>query len=206
PFVVLIGLTMAAPFWSFLLALRASIWLIKNHETRFNLTHRLGLTAWLATYVIAWRYNILKMYELYAALPPTPPPDCYIATAAARGHPRVVRSRTVRRADGSTTQVNAQLQRLKCAELALLAVAPCVHSRVRRIYDQAGKDLAHCIQGPYLADLAYLLLIPWEGLAQWVLKLLIPEIDSISRKIYMSSPADSAGGRHAKDQSCRKDL
>jgi hypothetical protein len=206
PFVVLIGLTMAAPFWSFLLALRASTWLIKNYETRFNLTHGLGLAAWLAAYVAAWRYNILKMYELYAALPPTPPPDCYIATAAARGHPGLVRSWTVRRADGSTMQVNAQLQRLKCAELALLAVAPRVHRGVRRIYDRAGQDLAQCIQGPYLADLAYLFLIPWEELAQWVLKLLIPEIDSISRKIYMSSPADPAGGRHAKDRFCREDL
>ena len=206
PFVVLIGLTMAAPFWSLLLALRTSLWLFKNYETPFNLAHGLGLAAWLAGYVAAWRYNILKMYELYAALPPTPPPDCYIATAAARGHPGLVRSWTVRRADGGTMQVNAQLQRLKCAELALLAVAPRVHRGVRRIYDRAGKDLAQCIQDPYLADLAYLFLVPWEGLAQRVLKLLVPEIDSISRKIYMSSPADPAGGRHAKDRFCREDL
>ena len=39
---ILIGLTLAAPFWSFLISLRAAIWLFKNHETKFALPH--GLT------------------------------------------------------------------------------------------------------------------------------------------------------------------
>ena len=89
---ILVALTMAAPFWSLLLAVQASIWLIKNFETKVTLPRGLGLTAWAAAYIAAWRFDILKMYELYAALPPTPPPDCYIASAAARGHPRFVRS------------------------------------------------------------------------------------------------------------------
>lgn len=206
PLMVLIGLTMAAPFWSFLLALRASTWLIKNYETRLNLTHGLGLAAWLAAYVAAWRYDILKMYELYAALPPTPPPDCYIATAAARGHPRLVHSWTVRRMDGTTIQVNAQLQRLKCAELAILAVAPQVHREVRKIYNKTGNDLARRIQGPYLADLAYLFLLPWESLARLLLTFLVPEIDSISGRIYVSDSSEPARGTHAKDQFCREDI
>jgi hypothetical protein len=103
-------------------------------------------------------------------------------------------------------QVNAQLQRLKCAELALQAVAPQVHRSVRRIYNRAGKSLAHSIQGPYIADLAYLLLIPCEWLAQLALKLLVPEIDSISRNMYMSGAPEAAGGRHAKDKFCRENL
>src|SRR5574341_193883 len=81
----LIGLTMAAPFWSFLIALRAAVWLYKTEETRLTIPHRLGLTTWLAVYATAWRYDILKMYELYAQLPKQPP-ECYIATAAVRGH------------------------------------------------------------------------------------------------------------------------
>jgi len=35
-FFVLVGLMMAAPFWSFLLALRATIWLYKNYETKLT--------------------------------------------------------------------------------------------------------------------------------------------------------------------------
>lgn len=184
PFLIFVLLTMVAPFWSFLLALRAALWLYKNYETKFTLPRGLGLTAWLAAYVAAWRFDILKMYELYAALPPQPPPDCYVATAAAQGHPRVVGSRLVQRADGQSMQVNGQLQVLKFAELALLAVKPRWHTALRRIYDVVGKALARRIHNPILADFAYLMLKPFEWLARWLLKVVVPEIDALTEKIY----------------------
>lgn len=181
---VFVALIMAAPFWSFLIALRAAVWLYKNYEATFTLSHGLGLTAWFGVYAAAWRYDILKMYELYAALPPQPPPDCYIATAAAHGHPRFVRVWAVQRADGKPMQVNRQLQLLKCAEFALMAIYPRWHKRLRRVYDLIGKFLARKIQNPFLADMAYLCLKPLEWLAGIILKLIIPEIDLISSKIY----------------------
>jgi len=184
PVLILVFLTMAAPFWALLLALRASIWLYKNYETKFTLSRGLGLTAWLATYIAAWRFDILKMYELYAALPPQPPPDCYIATAAAHGHPRFVRSWTVRRADGMSMPGNVQLQVLKCAELALMGTTPRWHKTLRKIYDGVGRSLARRIRNPFLADMAYVFLKPLEWLAGIMLKLIIPEIDSISSKLY----------------------
>jgi hypothetical protein len=184
PILGVIGLAMAAPFWSLLLALRAGVWLYKNHETKLTLYRGLGLVAWLGTYAVAWRYDILKMYELYAALPPQPPPDCYIATAAAQGHPRVVGSRLVQRADGKPMQVNGQLQVLKFAELALLAVKPRWHTALRRMYDVVGKALARRIHSPWLADIAYLLLKPVEWLARWLLKMIVPEVDALTEKIY----------------------
>jgi hypothetical protein len=189
PFLIFILLIMAASFWSFLIALRASVWLFKNHETKLTFPRGLGLTAWLGAYVLAWRYDIIKMYELYAALPPQPPPDCYIATAAARGHPQFVSSWTVKRAGGKSMQVNRQLQLLKCAELALLAIHPRMHKSLRGIYDVLGKWLAHRIQNPFVADMAYLFLKPWEWLAGSVLKTIVPEIDMISKKIYTNVPA-----------------
>ncbi len=182
---IMITLTMSAPFWSLLLSLRAALWLFKNYETRLTLPRGLELTAWLAAYAFAWRFDILKMYELYAALPTQPPGNCYIATAAARGHPRFVQSWTVRCADGKSMQVNAQLQRLKCAELALMAVSPGLHKPLRRIYDVVGKYLARWIQNPWLADIAYFLLKPCEWFAGFLLKIMIPEIDSISKKMYL---------------------
>jgi len=184
PILVLVLLTMAAPFWSFLLALRAAIWLYKNYETRLTLARGLGFTTWLAGYAAAWRFDILKMYELYAALPPQPPPDCYIATAAACGHPRFVGSRTVHRAGGKSIQVNAQLQILKCAELALQAVSPHWHMRLRFVYDKLGKPLACGIQNPCLADIAYVLLKPCEWLAGLLLHIIVPEYRLISKKFY----------------------
>jgi hypothetical protein len=144
-----------------------------------------GLTAWLGAHVIAWRYDILKMYELYAQLPPTPPPDCYIATAAARGHPAFVRAQRVQRADGTTLCVNAQLQWLKCAELALLAIQPRLHKRLRALYDVVGRPLAHTIENPFAADAAYLLLKPSERAAAFLLWLVVPEIHTIVEKMYI---------------------
>jgi hypothetical protein len=179
-------LTAAAPFWCLLIMLRAAIALFKSYEARLTLPRGLGLVAWIAGYVAAWRFDILKMYELYNALPPQPPPDCYIATAAAQGHPQFVGSWLVERANGETVQVNKQLQILKCAELACMAVQPHFHRTFRRVYDVVGKPLATSIRNPFWADLAYLLLKPWDMLARFVLGIIVPEIDLIASKMYMN--------------------
>ena len=121
-----------------------------------------------------------------AALPPQPPPDCYIATTAARGHPQVVGSWIVECAHGESLPVNKQLQILKCTELALMAVQPRLHKRLRRAYDVVGKALARKMGNAFFADAAYLLLKPWAWLARCILRRIVPEIDSIASKIYMS--------------------
>lgn len=178
-FLVLVLVVMAAPFWSLLIALQAAIWLAKNHETTLTFPRGLGITAWLAAYAVAWRYDILKMYELYAKLP-TEPPDCYIATAAARGHPGFVHSRRIELSGGTRMMVNRQLQILKCAELAMLVVTPRLHGWIRSIYDLVGKPLARTIRNPLLADAGYLLIKPAEWLAGFILTFIVPEINSIS--------------------------
>jgi hypothetical protein len=185
-FLTLIVLVMAAPFWSFLLAVQASIWLVRNYETRITLPRGLGLATWIAGYSAAWRFNLLKMYELYAALPPQPPPDCYIATAAAQGHPQFVGSWRVRRTNGEFMQVNKQLQILKCAELALMVFQPRLHKMLRNAYNVIGKSMAKRMRNPFLADVAYLMLKPGEHLARLLLKIVLPEIDLISNKMYTS--------------------
>lgn len=181
---VLVVLTVAAPFWSLLMALQAATWLFKTYELKFTFPRGLGLAAWIAGYTAAWRFDILKMYELYAALPAQPPPDCYIATAAAQGHASVVGSRLVCRTTGEIIWVNKQLQILKCAELALMAVLPWFHKAFRRVYDVVGKSLAARMHNPFLADAAYFLLKPFDWLARLVLRMIVPEIDSISNKMY----------------------
>jgi len=176
---VFLGIVASGPFWSFLIAIRASAWLLEYHETNLTLPRGLGIVAWLAAYLAAWRYDILKMHELYAQLPPVPP-DCYIATAAAHGHANFVGSKTVQLANGNSMQVNPQLQIFKSAELALLAVAPRVHKPLRKTYDLIGKPLARMIRYPLLADAAYLSLKPFEWLARFALKMIVPEFKSTS--------------------------
>lgn len=186
PFVlILMLLGISAPFWSFLIALQASRRLWKYHETKLILPRGFGIFAWLSAYAFALRFNILKMFELYNALP-TEPPDCYIATAAAKGHPRFVGSRTLILANGKSMRVNRQLQRLKAAEIAWMSVSAPSHRMMRRMYDVTGKRLAAFIQNPILADVAYLLLIPVEWLSFFVLKLIVPEVQILSEWLYRS--------------------
>jgi len=194
PFMLLLmGAGVSTPFWAFLIALQSARWLWKYHEDKLTLPRGLGILAWLSMYTLALRFNILKTIELYNALP-SQPPNCYIATAAAQGHPRIVGSQVMTGNDGTSLRVNRQLQRLKAAELAMMAVAPSVHAPLRRLYDGVGKWLAGCIQKPLLADMAFLLLIPLEWISFFGLKLLVPEIQTIANRLYRSSPQ---GDSHA---------
>lgn len=177
-------LGVSAPFWSFLIALQAARWVWTHHESKLTLPRRLGIFGWLSAYAFALRFNILKMFELYNALP-TEPPDCYIATAAAKGHPRFVGSRTVQLANGQSMQVNRQLQRLKAVEIAMMGASRTGHRMMRRMYDVIGKRLAARIQHPLLADVAHLILIPVEFVLFFVLKLIVPEIKNVAERFYL---------------------
>lgn len=184
-FFVLAIFGIASPFWSFLVAFQASRWLLKHYETKFSFTKGFGVVAWLSAYAFALRFNILKMFELYNALP-TEPPNCYIATAAAKGHPNFVGSREVTLANGKSMRVNRQLQRLKAVEIALIGVSGTGHRMMRQVYDVFGKWLAKQVQNPILADIAYLILIPVELISFFVLKSIIPEIQTLSERLYRS--------------------
>ncbi|PKN94762.1 MAG: hypothetical protein CVU44_02845 [Chloroflexi bacterium HGW-Chloroflexi-6] len=180
----LIILISASPSICFLIMLITSIRLFHGYDAPIVLRSKgiTGLLAWLTGYSAAWTYSIYQMFDLYAALPKTPP-DCYIASAAAHGHPGLVGSQPVNLPTG-VLWVNRQLQTLKCAELALLAVAPSLHHPLRRIYDILGCPLARRLTHPLLADLAYLSLKPFELLASALLRLLIPNLDEYSRRLY----------------------
>ncbi len=184
-FFVLAIFGIASPFWSFLVALQASRWLLKHYETKFSFTKGFGVVAWLSAYAFALRFNILKMFELYNALP-TEPPNCYIATAAANGHPSFVGSQEVTLANGRSMRVNRQLQRLKAVEIAWVGVSAPSHRMMRRLYDVIGKRLATYIQNPILADIAYLVLLPVELISFFVLQSIIPEIQTLTERLYRS--------------------
>ncbi len=184
-FAPLVFVGFGAPFWSFLISGQTALWLLKNYESNLTILRGFGIATWVAAYIGALRFDILKMYELYAALP-TEPPDCYIATAAANGHSRFVRSRTVHLRNGSLMQINSQLQHFKSVEIALMAAFPKIHYFIRKIYDVVGKNLAAYIQNPLLADVAFLILLPVEWVSFHILKLFVPEIEMIAKKIYHS--------------------
>ncbi len=101
---------------------------------------------------------------------------CFIATAAARGHPRVVKATRVR-IDGHPILINDQLRYLICAELALRHRRPAVQRALRAAYNRIGPRLATRIADPLAADFAYLLLKPLEYLARVYLASACPGLD-----------------------------
>lgn len=142
-----------------------------------------GVASWLGCYLAAWRLAVREAHEIYASLPTTPP-DCYVSTAAARGHPSVVKSERITTSNGTTFRVNTQMQRLKCAELGLMALAPRAHRVCRRTYDTVGPPLAAALRFAILADAAYVLLKPAEWAAIACLRALLPSVDGLVNRTY----------------------
>jgi hypothetical protein len=182
---ILAGILLTAPALCCWVIASTAAKLFKRYERPYlilNVWRGTGLAAWLLGFAGAWAFSIQEMFKLYASLPPRPP-DCYIATAAARGHRQIVRARPVQ-VGSSVLWVNPQLQYLKCAELALMALAPGLHRPLRAFYDVAGAALARHMSHPLLADVAYLLLKPCEWLARRLMSWLIPELDEYAGKVY----------------------
>jgi hypothetical protein len=142
--------------------------------------------AWLAAYAGAWALAVQQAIQAYQRLPTNPPSRCYVASAAARGHRRLVRSREV-----GGVMVNGQLRRLKCAEIALATVAPRLHRAVRRAYDRVGPVLAKGMVYPLLADLAYVALKPAEWASAWVMRRWIGGFDELASRVYGDGPASA---------------
>lgn len=182
------SLLSVGPIASFIVSLWVAVKLIKRYGFVPRPVRRwwIGVFGWALAYAAAWRAAVVKVLELYAELPPNPPqPDCYIATAAARGHPALVKSRPVRLPGEGSMRVNPQLRYLKCGELALMALAPRVHRALRAVYDRFGPSLAGKMTHPLLADLAYLSLKPFEwGVRAW-LGMLVPNIQEMAERVYV---------------------
>lgn len=154
------------------------LWTTYETPKLWKMPHTLAVGAWLGGYLFTWSHALVKMTELYTALPDSPP-DCYIATAAAQGHPQVVGSQKA-----GCVMVNRQLQTLKAAEIVLLVMAPGCHRWLRRGYDIYGRLLATKLTNPYLADLAYLTLKPFEWMSWFVLSLVVPGVEGWIGRFY----------------------
>lgn len=149
---------------------------IKPKNRRLSLKTLLLIVAWLSANFAAWRIAIDMMLAEYATLPTEPPEDCFIATAAARGHRRFVGTY-------AGQPVNQQLRRLKAAELILHHTTPRLHHVLRWLYNRLGPRAAKLLTNRWLADAAYVGLKPCEWLANVVLRIAGVQHDRI-RDIY----------------------
>ena len=128
-----------------------------------------AIIVWSGGFFIAWRYAIQRVLDEYQYLPTTNP-NCFVASAAAHGNSRLVKSTLIQGQDGPVL-LNPQMQRLKFLELALQSSLPRLHGAIRSVYNRIGPPLAAvCKASPLLASAAYLLLKPLELVAMIVRK------------------------------------
>lgn len=166
-FLAIYSTLVPAPFWCFAVYLYFSIYAYRKsgrEKLSVVLKQKFAL-GWLGGYAAAWGLSIISMKIFYSTLPLSKPShDCYIATAAAKGHRRFVKSEDIVLESGEVIRVNAQLRCLKCGELMLKTAMPKLHRFFRIIYNAVGPVLARCLAWPVLADVAYIMLKPAEWL------------------------------------------
>jgi hypothetical protein len=160
---------------------------------RFSLAQLFLVFGWLSLHLGAWRISFILMLREYAALPLSPPPQCFICAAVATGHPRVVRSEEYLDPNGTAFRVNDQLRFLKGFELLLASLSPRLHRLCRWVYDRVGPRLAATLWHPLLADLGYAILKPAEWAARVCLALVIPGELRLVRNIYRTHRHSEAG-------------
>ena len=164
-----VNLGVCAPYWfvQIFLTLLNEVSTTPLEGRNTNLAKGVG-GLWVVSLLMAWLYSWDKALKLYNALPLPPPPvnDCFVATAAAKGHPCFVGSHIATNSAGKAVPITQQLITLKTFENLLEARRPRAHRALRSIYNRIGPPLAACIVHPILADFAYLLLKPAEWFAK----------------------------------------
>lgn len=162
----------SAPFVACLSFVRASVAAIHfntlqgDHHgwhggQRWKLTSIGVIAAWLGTFYLNWKMALDSMMVEYSKLPLQNPSNCFVCSAAAHGHQRIVRSKLQ-----SGTLVNRQMQRLKLLEFALQFLLPNCHRKLRAVYNRIGPSIAKlCRKSHWTADVVYVGLKPIESVA-----------------------------------------
>ncbi len=106
------------------------------------------------------KYPLAK--TLYDQLPEEPPDNCFVVTAATRGHVNVVRTWYD---DELGRTVNHQLLNLWQFESMLRTRVPRIHALIRLVYNWLGPKLARLVLFRWQANLVYIILKPVEAVA-----------------------------------------
>ncbi len=120
-----------------------------------------------------WIYTVWHTRELYRALPDQPP-ECFVVSAAARGHAAVVGPLEAVERGGRLLPVNRQLVTFWQFEELWRHRASRGHATFRQIYDVWGYRAAALIRNRWLADAAYCALKPFELAARAIVAIARP--------------------------------
>ena len=139
--------------------------ILRNREFAwhdFN-TKRNLLIAWFVGLFLSIVAKYPLAAEIYDRLPDEPPENCFVVTAATRGHRNVVGSWY----DNEQHRLlNQQLLTFWRFENRLQTSLPNLHRIIRKVYNRVGPTLARMIVFRFQADLVYLLLKPAEFVAR----------------------------------------
>ncbi len=147
-----VGSLFAGPAWALCVYGFVTWWIVKNQSVdpeRRGSEFAASIAYW-GLVLGACPAAIMLSLRRYGTLPVTPVGDCYVVTAAGRGHAWFVDAR--------------QLIVLKTFELVIQSNFPSIHRWLREVYDIVGPRLARRISNPWVADLAYVSLKPLEWL------------------------------------------
>lgn len=115
-----------------------------------------------------WIASALWSKSIYSSLPDKAPDNCFIVTAAGRGHRRLVGPFFDVEHGGRRVQANNQLITFWKLEKSWREKAPFSHKQFRRVYNLLGPCAAATLRSPWLADLAFIALIPIECIASFI--------------------------------------
>jgi hypothetical protein len=130
--------------------------------------HQFGLCSYLLTVFSSipfWIGGLMWSRRIYESLPDKSP-DCFVVTAAARGHTSFVGPFIQIRHRGKLRRVNQQLATFWQFEALWHGCAPRSHTAFRRLYNRLGPIVAGRIRSPWVADAAWIIMKPVELLAK----------------------------------------
>jgi len=133
-----------------------------------------GIAFYVATVFTSlpfWLTSAVWSVRIYCSLPEEPP-DCFIATAALRGHASLVGPFITIVRGGRVRRVNRQLLTLWALEDLWRGALPRSHQAFRMVYNVLGYQAAKAIRHRWTADGVYFLLKPLEAVACMTLRVI----------------------------------
>ena len=114
-----------------------------------------------------WGASLVWTRMHYLSLPDNPP-DCFVVTAALRGHKAVVGPLTTIERRGVSRPTNLQLRTFWQFEAIWQERSPHTHKWFRLIYNRLGPRVSRRIRTRLAADLLFVVLKPFEWIAALV--------------------------------------
>ena len=161
----MLKLWLLVPFYTAVWYSIRAVQLIKAARWDFW-TYYISLIGSLPFWLASWYWS----HSLYEALPNKAPADCFVVTAAARGHESIVGPFFEINHSGRIRRANRQLITLWQFEALWRARAPLSHALFRHAYNRLGPAIAGRITSPGVADLAHFAIKPMELLAALAVK------------------------------------